>query len=139
MRQKLFLVFLRNNTGFLNYRDYIVNKTQTIDCLLTMFLRVRSVNQTNIMVGIRRLPSLWHKKMLFRSTGFGICDFTLGESGILLMFGIRNLNANDIQNPLLESRIHGVESRIQNFLGLPFMSELLLMMLLHLNSIIDVL
>ena len=58
--RNFFLVFLRNNSGFLNYRDYIVNKSQTIDCLLTMFLRVRSVNQTNIMVGIRRLRSLWH-------------------------------------------------------------------------------
>ena len=24
---------------FLNYRDYIVNKSQTIDCLLTLFLK----------------------------------------------------------------------------------------------------
>ena len=41
MRQKLFCLF--RNT-FLNYRDYIVNiNSQTIDCLPTMFLRVRSV------------------------------------------------------------------------------------------------
>ena len=47
----------------------------------------------------------------------------LDESGILLMIGIRNLNANNILNPLPESRIHGVESRIQNFLGLSFMGR----------------
>ena len=44
----------------------------------------------------------------------------LEETGILLMIGIRNVNANEIRNPLLESRIHGVESRIQVFLGLSF-------------------
>ena len=47
----------------------------------------------------------------------------LEESGILVMIGIRNLNANDIRNLLLKSRIHGVESRIQDFLGLPFMGR----------------
>ena len=40
MCQKLFCLFW--NT-FFNYRDYIVNNSQTIDCLPTMFLRVRSV------------------------------------------------------------------------------------------------
>ena len=40
----------------------------------------------------------------------------LKESGILLMIGIRNLNASDIRNPLLVSRI-------QNFLGLSFMGR----------------
>ena len=38
---------------FFNYRDYIMNKSQTVDCLPTMFLRVRSVTQTNMLVGIR--------------------------------------------------------------------------------------
>ena len=37
----------------------------------------------------------------------------LEETGILLMIGISNLNANDIRNPLLESRI-------QDSLALPF-------------------
>ena len=64
-----FLVFLRNNFVFLNYQDYIVNKSQTIDCLLTLFLRVRSVTQTNILVGIRRLRLLWHKKIVLSFTG----------------------------------------------------------------------
>ena len=40
MCQKLFCLFW--NT-FFNYQDYIVNNSQTIDCLPTMFLRVRSV------------------------------------------------------------------------------------------------
>ena len=40
MRQKLFCLF--RNT-FFNYREYIVNNSQTIDCLPTMFSRVRSV------------------------------------------------------------------------------------------------
>ena len=40
---------------FFSYRDYIVNKPQTVDCLPTMFLRVRSVTQTNMLVGIKRL------------------------------------------------------------------------------------
>ena len=40
----------------------------------------------------------------------------LEESGILLMIGIRNLNASDIRNPPLVSRI-------QNFLGLSFMGR----------------
>ena len=47
----------------------------------------------------------------------------LEESGILVMIGIRNLNANDIRNLLLKSRIQGVESRIQDFLVLPFMGR----------------
>ena len=38
------------------------------------------------------------------------------ETGILLMIGISNLNANDIRNPLLESRI-------QDFLALPFIGR----------------
>ena len=49
MHQKLFLVCGWNNF----YRDYIMNKSQTVDCLPTMFLRVRSVTQTNMLVGIR--------------------------------------------------------------------------------------
>ena len=40
---------------FFNYRDYIENKSQTVDCLPTMFLRVRSVTQTNMLMGIKRL------------------------------------------------------------------------------------
>ena len=32
-----------------------MNKSKTIGCLPTMFLSVRSVTQTNILVGIRRL------------------------------------------------------------------------------------
>ena len=40
MCQKLFCLFWKT---FFNYRDYIVNNSQTIDCLPTMFLRVRSV------------------------------------------------------------------------------------------------
>ena len=40
----------------------------------------------------------------------------LQETGILLIIGINNLNANDIRNPLLESRI-------QDFLGLPFIGR----------------
>ena len=39
-----------------------MNKSQTIDCLRTVFLRVRYMTQTNILVGIRRLRLLWHKK-----------------------------------------------------------------------------
>ena len=44
-----------------------MNKSQTIDCLPTMFLRVRSVTQTNILVGIRSLRLLWHEKLFCRS------------------------------------------------------------------------
>ena len=40
MRQKLFCLFWNI---FFNYPDHIVNNSQTIDCLPTMFLRVRSV------------------------------------------------------------------------------------------------
>ena len=65
MRQKL--VLFVSGIPFFNYRDYIVNKSQTIDCLPMMFLRVRSVTQTNILVGIRRLLLLWHKKLFCRS------------------------------------------------------------------------
>ena len=39
-----------------------MNKSQTIDCLRTVFLRVRYMTQTNILVGIRRLRLLWQKK-----------------------------------------------------------------------------
>ena len=38
------------------------------------------------------------------------------ETGILLVIGISYLNANDIRNPLLESRI-------QDFLALPFIGR----------------
>ena len=40
----------------------------------------------------------------------------LEETGILLMIGMSNLNANDIWNPLLETRI-------QDFLGLPIIGR----------------
>ena len=65
MRQKL--VLFVSGIPFFNYRNYIVNKSQTIGCLPTMFLRVRSVTQTYILVGIRRLLLLWHEKFFCRS------------------------------------------------------------------------
>ena len=45
-----------------------MNKSQTIDCLRTVFLRVRYMTQTNILVGIRRLRLLWHKKNVLSFT-----------------------------------------------------------------------
>ena len=47
----------------------------------------------------------------------------LEESVILLMIGIRNLTATDIRNPVPGIRIHSVKSRIQDFLGLPYMER----------------
>ena len=44
-----------------------MNKSQTIDCLLTKFLRIRYVTQTSNVVGIRRLRLLWHKKKIVLS------------------------------------------------------------------------
>lgn len=52
---------------FFNYRHYIVNKSQTVDCLPTMFLRVRSVTQTNMLVGIKRLRFIWYGDLFCRS------------------------------------------------------------------------
>ena len=103
-----------------------------------MLLKVRSVTQTKILMGIRRLRLLWHEKIVLsvRFSFFVIkahvnygymrkihkqrslnCNkyvrmywdlesvILREESRILLMIGIRNLNANDVRNPLLESRI----------------------------------
>ena len=47
------------------------------------------------------------------------------ESGNPLQIGIRNPRSNDKESGIqyLESRIHGVESRIQDFLGFPFIGR----------------
>ena len=98
-----------------------------------MLLKVRSVTQTNILMGIRHLRFLWHDKIVL-SVRFSFfvmkahlnygymrkihkqrninCEkyvrtkywdleyvILLEESRILIMIGIRNLNANDIPNP----------------------------------------
>ena len=47
------------------------------------------------------------------------------ESGILLAIGIRNPSSIDKESGIqyLKSRIHSVESRIKDFLGLPYMGR----------------
>ena len=47
------------------------------------------------------------------------------ESGNPLQIGIRNPRSSDKESGIqyLESRIHGVESRIQDFLGFPFIGR----------------
>ena len=47
-----------------------MNKSQTIDCLLTVFLRVRSLTLTSIVVCIRRLRLLWNEKKIVLSFTF---------------------------------------------------------------------
>ena len=49
----------------------------------------------------------------------------LQESGILLAIGIRNPSSIDKESGIqfLKSRIHSVESRIKDFLGLPYMGR----------------
>ena len=69
MRQNLFW-FVSGITFFSNYQDYIVNKSQIIDCLITMFLRLRSLTQTSIVVCIRRMRLFWNKKKLFCRSRF---------------------------------------------------------------------
>ena len=65
---------------------------------------------------------------------FGICDSTR-ESRLLLIIGIRNVNATDNRNP--ESTAWNSESK--TFLVHVLWSELLLVMFFcNLNSIIDV-
>ena len=66
---------------------------------------------------------------------FGICDSTR-ETRLLLIIGIRNLNATDNRNP--ESTAWNLE--FKTLLAHVLWSELLLMMFFcNLNSIIDVL
>ena len=71
MRQNLFCFVSEITFFFSNYRDYIVNKSQTIDCLLAVFLRVRCLTLTSIVVCIKRLRLLWNeKKKLFCRSRF---------------------------------------------------------------------
>ena len=58
--------------------------------------------------------------------GFGIWNVAK-ESGISLKIGIWNPSSTDKENGIqyLETGIHGVESRIQDCLGFPYMGRLI--------------
>ena len=47
-----------------------MNKSQTIDCLLAVFLRVRCLTLTSIVVCIKRLRLLWNEKKIVLSFTF---------------------------------------------------------------------
>ena len=78
------------------YRDYIVNKSQTIDCLLTVFLRVRSLTLTRIVVCIRRLRLLWNEKKIVLSFTFSffVMKARVNNSYIRKIHKQRNINCD---------------------------------------------
>ena len=70
-----------------------MNKSQTIDCLLTKFLIIRCVTQMSNVVGIRRLRLLWHKRIVlsFRLS-FTVMKAHVNNSYIRKIHKQRNIN-----------------------------------------------
>ena len=123
---------------FLHYRDYIVNKSQTIDCLLTMFLRIRSVTQTNILEGIRHLRLLCIKKLFCRSRFLSLLWKSMWTIATLGKF--TNNATLTVRNMFVSSGICNLWFYLRRLSWITFYwSSCWWWWFLNLNSVIDVL
>ena len=103
-----------------------------------MFLRVRSLTQTNILEGIRRLRLLGTKKIVLSFTfSFLVMKVHVNNSYIRKIHKQRNINSQKYVRKFWD-----LESMIlleKTFLDCLLLVELLVVMDLNLNSIIGVL